>query len=198
MKLLHWIVKAKCCHFWLKTVATRKLCFSLVWQIVLIGWFAQIWMRKKPLTVLQNLGWQFYSNGALLLNGFTYLSVIKSLPSPLKAWKPIGIQQRERERQRTNPNNKGMLSITLSRCSLLSLLPVVVCVITPQLKCLCLWLWVCAPCSPQWPHSTMLTMWPEKNSQFNTSLHTRRADKTGDLYFSSLLLRGRGGAKTAF
>lgn len=47
------------------------------------------------------------------------------------------LRGRKREGERTTPNNKGMLSITPSCCSPLSHLPVVVCVITPQLKCLC-------------------------------------------------------------
>lgn len=47
------------------------------------------------------------------------------------------LRERKREGESTTPNNKGMLSITPSCCSPLSHLPVVVCVITPQLKCLC-------------------------------------------------------------
>lgn len=57
--------------------------------------------------------------------------------SPLKVWKQTVMQWKEG--QRTSPSNKGMFSITQGCCAPLSHLPVVVCVITPQLKCL----WVC-------------------------------------------------------
>lgn len=84
---------------------------------------------------------QCYDFRTLLTPGSTCLSCC------LLLWN-LGSQQgyrglRKRERERTNPNNKGMLSISRSCCTPLSHLPAVVCVITPQLKCLCLWLCVC-------------------------------------------------------
>lgn len=90
--------------------------------------------------------------------------------------------EREGERERTKiQTNKGICSTTWSHCPSLSHLPVVVCVITPQLKCLCLCLCVCVcvPCGLWWPHLTMSTMWPGQNRQFHTSDSVRGCKEEG-------------------
>lgn len=75
--------------------------------------------------------------------------------------------EKERGREREPMQTTKECSPSLSAAALYP--PVVGCVIAPQLKCLCLWLygvhvcvcvWVCAAGEPWWPHSTMSTAQP--------------------------------------
>lgn len=95
--------------------------------------------------------------------------MLHSLDSPVKPGKQTGIQWSERlkERERENQSKQRRNVLSSSCCSLLSHLPAMVCVITPQLKCLCFP--VSGPRSAWWPHATLSTIRPGHNRLFDKS-----------------------------